>query len=493
MLDRLMPLFTEGVLRPLPAAGWDVRQAPEAFRFLAQARHVGKLVLTVPRPLDPDGTVLVTGGTGGVGALVARHLVARHGVRRLLLASRRGGGADGAGDLVTELAGLGAEVSVIAADLADPAAVRGLLATVPAAHPLTAVVHAAGVVADGTVERLDADAVSATLRPKADAAWLLHELTRDADLAEFVLFSSVVGTFGNAGQANYAAANAFLDALAVHRQSAGLPATSLAWGLWAGLGMADLLDEAGLLRMARNGITAITAEEGLALFDAARETSLPVVVPTRLDVSALRVRTDPVPAILRGIIRPAVRRAAEPTAADESPAAGWARRLAGLSMAERHATLLDLVRTEAATVLGHAGAGAVDGDRSFKEAGFDSLSAVELRNRLGSAVGLRLPSTLTFDRPTPAAVAELLLTELAGEEAPPPALADLDRLEEAVRQSPPDERLREVLTARVEDLLFALRRAGDPEHDLTASMHERIDSATDDEIFDFIDNELDAI
>ncbi|WFE35246.1 type I polyketide synthase [Micromonospora sp. WMMD975] len=493
MLDGLMPLFADGTLRPLPATGWDVRQAPEAFRFLAQARHVGKLVLTVPRPLDPDGTVLVTGGTGGVGALVARHLVARHGTRRLLLASRRGGAADGAGELVTELTGLGAEVSVAAVDLAEPAAVRALLAAVPAAHPLTAVIHAAGVVADATVERLDADAVTATLRPKADAAWLLHELTRDADLAEFVLFSSVVGTFGNAGQANYAAANAFLDALATHRQAVGLPATSLAWGLWAGRGMADRLDEADLLRMARNGITALTEEDGLALFDAARETSLPMVVPTRLDVSALRVRPDSVPPILRGIVRPAARRAAEPTAADESPAAAWARRLAGLSLAERHGVLLDLVRTEAATVLGHTGAGAVDGDRSFKEAGFDSLSAVELRNRLGTAVGLRLPSTLTFDRPTPAAVAELLLTELAGEDVPPPALADLDRLEAAVRQSPPDERLREVLVGRVEDLLFALRGDGDPDRDLATAVHERIDSATDDEIFDFIDNELDAI
>ncbi|NUU26385.1 MAG: SDR family NAD(P)-dependent oxidoreductase, partial [Streptomycetaceae bacterium] len=232
MFAELLDLCDRGVLRPLPTTAWDVSHAPEALRFLGQARHTGKTLLTLPAPLDPDGTVLITGGTGVLGSLVARHLVVRHGVRHLLLAGRSGADAPGAAELAAELTGLGASVTLAACDAADAGQVSALLDAVPAAHPLTAVVHTAGVLDDATVEALTPERVDAVLRPKVDAAWELHRQTRDLDLAAFVLFSSAAGLLGNAGQAGYAAANTFLDALAYHRQALGLPATSVAWGLW---------------------------------------------------------------------------------------------------------------------------------------------------------------------------------------------------------------------------------------------------------------------
>ncbi|KNB50933.1 hypothetical protein AC230_19325 [Streptomyces caatingaensis] len=419
MLLEIIDLFESGAFRHLPLTHWDVRDALEAFRYLGQARHTGKLVLRIPQGRHPEGTVLVTGATGTLGALVARHLVTEHGVRHLLLTSRRGAEAPGAAELRAELEALGAEVTLAACDAADREALAALLAAVPDGHPLTGVFHVAGVLDDGVVASLTPERVDTVLRPKADAAWNLHELTRHLDLSAFVLFSSAAGTFGNPGQANYAAANAYVDALAHHRRSLGLPATSLAWGLWADAsGMTGALDTTDIERIARSG-DALTADEGMALLDTGTRLADPVLVPMHLDTDALRANAGPdgVPPLLRGLVRTPVRRAVDTTAAGSADT--LRDRLAALGTTERERTLLDLVCANVATVLGHATTELLDGGRAFKELGFDSLTAVELRNRLNAATGLRLPATLVFDYPTPKALAEHLRGELLGDlEAP---------------------------------------------------------------------------
>ncbi|MEV7174970.1 type I polyketide synthase [Streptomyces sp. NPDC093224] len=363
----------------------------------------------------PDGTVLITGASGGIGREIARHLVAEHGVRHLLLLSR--GGPAGLGDLVAELAGAGAEARAAACDVADRDALAAVLAEIPADRPLTAVVHAAGVLDDGIVTALTPERLSAVLRPKVDAALNLHELTADAGLSAFVLFSSVSGLLGAPGQGNYAAANAFLDALAGHRRAQGLPAHSLAWGLWGEAGgMAGTLDEADRGRLARGGILPLTTAQGLALFDAAvRDTDEALLAPVHLDLAALRA-SGRIPEALRGLAGPGPRRTAGVTD-HASPSAGGSpalSRLSGLPEEERAGAALELVRTHAASVLGHGSPEDIAPHKEFQQLGFDSLTAVELRNQLNEATGLRLPATLVFDYPTSAALAGYLLAESAG-------------------------------------------------------------------------------
>ncbi|WP_063771871.1 type I polyketide synthase [Kitasatospora mediocidica] len=358
----------------------------------------------------PEGTVLVTGGTGSLGALLARHLVTRHGVRRLVLVSRRGLVAEGAPELVAELAGLGAVVTVAACDVTDRAAVAALLAAVPAEHPLTGVVHTAGVLDDGVIGALTPERLAYVFGPKVSAVRHLDELTRELapELRSFVLFSSAAGVFGSAGQGNYAAANAYLDAVAQQRRAAGLPGASIAWGLWeqAG-GMAAHLTEADQARVNRGGFLAIAPAEGLDLFDAALRTGQAVTVPIKLDLRAIRAEAATgrgVLPLLRSLV-PVGRRAVR-------TASGLADRLAGLSAADQETLLLELVRTHVATVLGHAGAANVKAEKAFKDAGFDSLTSVQLRNRLGESTGLSLPATVVYDYPTPVALARFLREEL---------------------------------------------------------------------------------
>ncbi|MDN3258173.1 type I polyketide synthase, partial [Streptomyces sp. MA25(2023)] len=381
---------------------------------VVSADGTGSPATDVPLSDTDGGTVLLTGGTGGLGRILARHLIVQHGVRDLLLVSRRGPAAEGIDAVTAELTGLGARVSVAACDLADRTAVDALLAGVLADRPVRAVVHAAGVLDDGTVESLTPERLAGVLRPKVDAAWNLHEATKGFDLDAFVLFSSVAGTFGSAGQAAYAAGNAFLDALVEHRRSSGMPAVSLVWGPWSQeAGMTEGLSETDRRRIARSGLPAVTAEQGTALFDAALVSGEPVVLPVRLDLAALRDRED-VPDLLRGLVRARRRRSA---AGGSAATAELVQRLEALEEAERREVMLDLVRGQVAIVLGHSGAQTVHPDRAFQDLGFDSLTAVELRNRLGKATGLRLAATVVFDYPTATLLAGHLLDGVLGTEA----------------------------------------------------------------------------
>ncbi|MFF3787632.1 type I polyketide synthase, partial [Streptomyces sp. NPDC001933] len=352
------------------------------------------------------GAVLVTGAGGALGGLVARHLVTVRGVRDLVLVSRRAGTG-----LVAELEGLGASVRWVECDVTDRGALEGVVSGIVREGGLAGVVHAAGVVDDGVLESLTPERVAGVLRPKADAAWYLHELTAGLDLSFFVLFSSAAGVLGSAGQANYAAANAFLDALASKRHAQGLPATSLAWGPWAEGGMAGRLDAADIARMRRGGIPPLSVEEGLALFDQALGADEAVLAPVRLDLGVLR-KAPVVPHLLRGLIRTTHRRAAR---AGSGQSSALVQRLLTLGTDERTQLILDTVRGEVAAVLGHASGEAVPAERAFTELGFDSLTAVELRNRLNTVTGLRLPATLVFDYPSAGQLADHLTDELSGE------------------------------------------------------------------------------
>ncbi|WP_435852311.1 SDR family NAD(P)-dependent oxidoreductase [Streptomyces sparsogenes] len=428
ILAEILRLFETGALRHLPARGWDIRRAAEAFRHVSQGRHIGKVVLTVPPALDPDGTALITGGTGTLGGAVARHLVAAHGVRHLVLLSRQGPDAPGATALQEELTEAGAQVTVAACDAANREDLRHVLETITAERPLTAVVHTAGALADAPLEALTPGHFDAVLRPKVDAALNLHELTAAHDPAVFVLFSSIAGLCGAPGQANYAAANAFLDALAEHRRAAGRVGLSLAWGLWEERSaLTAHLGEGDLARMSRGmGIVPLPTKDALELFDLALREGEPLLAPVRLRPPAgtgSEGRT--LPPVLRGLAGPAAR----PAAATAAPAGGGALagRLAALAPQERRRMLTELVRGETAVVLGHPSAEAVDPDATFARLGADSLTAVELRNRLSAGSGLRLSPAVVFDHPTPAALARHLLAELSGTaedaQAPSPAAA----------------------------------------------------------------------
>jgi acyl transferase domain-containing protein/short-subunit dehydrogenase/acyl carrier protein len=484
LLTEVTGLFERGALRHAPLATWDVRQAPRAFRHLREGRNVGKVVLTLPRAIKPERTVLVTGGTGGLGALVARHLAERHGARHLLLVSRSGAAAEGAAGLEAELRELGVNVRIAACDASDRTALAGLLATIPSEHPLGAVVHCAGVLADGTVESLGDAQLERVFAPKVEAAWNLHELTADAELSAFVLFSSAAGTLGGPGQANYAAANVFLDALAQRRSAAGLPSTSIAWGIWEREGgMGGTLGEADLARMRRGGVEAISDEQGLELFDAALAAGRPQALALPVDAAALgaMAASGALPPILSGLVRAARRPA---------PARGsLVAKLAALPEAEREAFVLDLVRGEVAAVLGHATAAEVEPGLAFQEMGFDSLAAVELRNRLGSATGLGLGATTVFDYPSPAALAGHLLELSAGVGGARAGLAGgFEQLEAMLDEIPPGHPSRAELAAQLRDLAAGLERGGRVE--IGPDDVKRLESASDDELLAFIDEQV---
>jgi acyl transferase domain-containing protein/acyl carrier protein len=358
------------------------------------------------------GTVLVTGGTGSLGAALARHLVGAHGAQSVVLASRQGSHAPGADTLEAELVELGARVRIVSCDVSDREQLAGVIASIPDEYPLSAVVHAAGALDDGVIASMTPERLDRVLAPKLDAAWHLHELTSKLDLSAFVLYSSSNGTIGGPGQSNYAAANAFLDVLAAHRRRLGLCGVSMAWGLWEpSEGLARDLTAADRARVERAGVLALSKEEGLRLFDAAYAVGEPLMVPVRLNMATLRAqaRTGVMTPLLRGLVR-------MPT---HEPAAGvretFARRLASTPEGARGRVALELVRAEVAAVLGHPSPESIEVNRAFTELGFDSLTAIELRNRLATASGVQLPATLAFDHPSPAALSDFLLQQISPE------------------------------------------------------------------------------
>ncbi|MFI6084278.1 type I polyketide synthase [Streptomyces sp. NPDC051217] len=451
----VMELFADKRVYLNPISVRNIRDARRAFREMSQGRHIGKLVIEVGGGFG-GGTVLVTGGTGGLGSLVARHLVAEHGVRSLVLASRRGASADGVRELVSDLEGAGAAVRVRACDVADRAAVADMLADMPGEYPLTAVVHAAGVLADGTVESLTAESLERVLRAKVGGAVNLHELTRERNLSAFIQFSAIAGTLGSGGQANYAAANGFLDGLAAQRRASGLVGMSLCWGWWEqSSGMTKDLDQADLSRSRRLGIAPMPTPEALALFDSACAIDKPVLIPARVDLATLRNKTgDEPPPLLRDLVdgsRPLRTRTS--TTKDSGPL-DLPARLAALSEGEAQAAVLDRVREHAAIVLGHASSTAVDADQAFTHLGFDSLTAVELCNRLASSTGLRLSSSLVFSHPTPRELGRHLCGLLRP--APDTNAAEDAEIREALRTVPID-RLR---SAGILDLVLACATEG---------------------------------
>ncbi|MEE1769044.1 SDR family NAD(P)-dependent oxidoreductase [Streptomyces sp. JV185] len=419
---------------------------------------------THPLPWDPTGTVLITGGTSGLGAVVARHLVEQHGVRHLLLAGRRGPDAPGATELRDELNALGAQVTVAACDVADRTAVDELLGTVPAGHPLTAVVHAAATMDNALVGSLTPAQFDTVLRPKADAAWHLHRATRDLDLKAFILFSSCAGLVVGVGQGNYAAANRFLDALAAHRRAAGLPATSLAFGLWeTRTGLGGGVTHADLRRMRTLGMPALPTADGLALLDEALTLDEAVLVPIRVE-PAEHTTAEP-PLLLKDVLgapsRPAPRKEvrAPVVTTVTAPAAELSleQRLSGMKEAERKRTVLDIVRAEVAGV-SHSVPATIDVSKGFTELGLDSLAAIDLRNRLQKATGLRLPATLMFDYPSPQVLADFLLDELPhGIDETTPDTTGAAQKHPGTPQGPDDTEIRRTLAAIP---VAALREAG---------------------------------
>ena len=442
-------------------------------------------------PLDPAGTVLVTGSSGVLAGLVAGRLVTQHQAERLLLTSRRGPAAPGAAKLAAELAEQGAAVRIAACDAADRTALAGLLGQIPAAHPLTAVVHSAGTLDDGVVAALTPARIDYVMRPKVDAAINLHELTAEANLSAFVLFSSAAATFGGAGQGNYAAANAFLDALASRRRALGQPGTSLAWGLWdQATGMTAHLSQAQRKR-ASFGAALLSTERGLDLFDAVLGLDLPFVAAINVNMAVLRGQAgNGLPPLWHSLVRV--------PAAGNQPAGGPAEQtlheqLAALEPAEQDQFVLDLIRGQAAAVLGHPSPDAVHPGSAFRDLGFDSLTGIELRNRLATVAGLRLPATLVFDHPTPQALATWLRSAISRDKtAPariPPVLAELDKLDALLSAEiegvEPDR-----ITSRLEAVLSkwkALRTSAEAK-----DANRELLGATTENIFDIIDKEFGA-
>ena len=512
MLAELMPLFATGVLEPLPIKTFDVRSAAAAYRFVSQARQIGKVVLTLPEGPGnavlagsggglAGGSVLITGGTGMAGSAVAAHLVAHYGVTHVVLVSRSGADAPGVAELVGRLEEAGAQVSVAACDVADRDAVAALIEQLPVQHPLRGVFHAAGVLDDGLIASLTPQRVDAVLRAKVDGAWNLHELTQHLDLSAFVMFSSMAGIVGTPGQANYAAANSFLDGLADYRRANGLAGLSVAWGLWEqASAMTQHLADSDKARMSRLGLAPFSTEQALRLFDTAMLSDRPAVVAARLDSGALADQSTALPPLLSQLVARRTRRVIDDADTTQASTTSLLTRLQGLSTEQRQSELVDLVRSNAAIVLGRPNAGDISAGGVFKDLGFDSLTAVELRNRLKTATGLSLSPTLIFDFPTPIVLAEHLDTQLGvtstgssnGAERPNlmARFNDITReLQTLLNQPDWTAEDKPHLTARIQTLMTTLSAQLDP-YDTGHPDDEDIQAATESQLFAILDEEL---
>ncbi|QUR67443.1 SDR family NAD(P)-dependent oxidoreductase [Mycobacterium spongiae] len=498
MLSELMALFAAGKLEPSPIKSFDVRCAQQAYRFVSQARHIGKVVMTLPSGPGghaggglAGGTVVITGGTGMAGSAVARHVVDRYGAGQVVLVSRSGESSSGTAELVAELTDAGAEVSVVACDVADRDAVAALLAGLDERFPLKGVFHAAGVLDDAVITGLTSDRMDAVLRAKVDGAWNLHELTTGLDVSAFVVFSSMAGIVGAPGQGNYAAANAFLDGLASYRREQGLSGVSIAWGLWEQPStMTANLSDRDLARMKQVGLAPLATDHALQLLDTALLVDHAVVVAAQLDAGALTTNAE-VPPLWRELVRRPTRRVVHDTQ-DSATVAGLNARLKTLTPERRHHELVQLVTGNVATVLGHSSTIEIDANKAFQELGFDSLTAVELRNRLKTATGLTLTPTLIFDYPTPDALAGYLSAELGtsaaasnGEPNPMSRFNDIARelgaLIHDADWSPEDQKhLTKRLHALLTDVTAERSTTGDDD----------ITTASEAELFAILDEEL---
>ncbi|WP_147144386.1 type I polyketide synthase, partial [Nocardia ninae] len=427
MLAAIMAAFAAGSFRLIPTTATDVRLTPTVFRDMSQAKHIGKNVLTIPSPLNKEGTVLIVGGTGQIGRQVARHFATRHGVRHILLLSRTGAEAGDTDPIVTELAELGTAVDIRRCDAADKQQLAEVISTIPDHRPLTAVVHSAGALDDSVFAALQPQHFDRVFESKVDVAWNLHELTKDIDLSIFVMFSSIAGQFGSPGQANYAAANSFVDSLIQHRNNRGLPGTSIVWGLWApGTGMTGHLTESDRARLRRAGVLPISADEGMRLFDEAISTAQPAPIAARIDMSPASAAGQPSSSSKHGSARNT----------GVSSNADLTEKLATLDAAGQRAFILSIVKAQVAATLGHSTVADVRVANTFRDLGFDSLSAVDFRNRLQNTTGIKLPATVVFDYPTPGDLAGYINEELTRKPAQPAPAANSKPASEGVASDP---------------------------------------------------------
>jgi polyketide synthase 12 len=484
ILTEILELFRQGELRPLPLTVWDLADARQALRHLSQARHLGKNVLRVPTPVDPEGTVLITGGTGTLGGLVARDLAANGQAKHLLLLSRSGPGAPEAERLRADVERHGATCTITTCDVSDRAALAAAIDGIPAAHPLTAVVHAAGIVRDATLTTQAAADLHPVLATKIDAALHLQDLTAGHRIGAFILFSAGSGLLGGPGQANYAAANSFLDALATYLNGRHRPATSIAWGRWAeASGMTAHLSEQQLARVHRQGINALSTPDALRLMRTATQLPHPLHLAAQITPPS-----SPTSAVWSHLATAPARR----TASDAPHAESYRLRLAAQAPAQQRQTLMDLVRSHAATVLSTA-TESIDQHRGFRDLGLDSLTAIELRNRLCAATGLRLPPTATFDHPSPHLLAAhlhglLFPDSAAGGGGGPALLAELDRLDDLLASTELDTTARSGVRQRVHGLLSRLSEAEPAGGEVPLEL--RLESASTEEVFELIEREL---